>query len=112
SPRQPPRPRPPRPLPPNPKTPPPPRHILVQRKRREPSATPSRATTRSVATRHPNQHQQRRQHEAPVGTDTDTLAELITDLMDLPDPREAFWSNDLAGDALLRESGPADKPTG
>jgi hypothetical protein len=37
------------------------------------------------------------------GTDTDTLAEVITDLMDLSDLREAFWSNDLAGDALLRE---------
>jgi hypothetical protein len=25
--------------------------------------------------------------------------EVITDLMDLSDLREAFWSNDLAGDA-------------
>jgi hypothetical protein len=37
------------------------------------------------------------------GTDTDTLAAVVTDLMDLSDLREAFWSNDLAGDALLRE---------
>jgi hypothetical protein len=37
------------------------------------------------------------------GTDTDTIAEVVTDLMELSDLREAFWSNDLAGDALLRE---------
>jgi hypothetical protein len=30
-------------------------------------------------------------------------AEIITDLIDLSDLREALWSNDLAGDALLRE---------
>lgn len=37
------------------------------------------------------------------GTDTDALAEVVTDLMDLSDLREALWSNDVAGDVLLRE---------
>lgn len=37
------------------------------------------------------------------GTDTETLAQVVTDLMALSDLRETFWSNDLAGDALLRE---------
>jgi hypothetical protein len=36
-------------------------------------------------------------------TDTDTLAQVITDLMALSDLRDTFWSNDLAGEALLRE---------
>ena len=37
------------------------------------------------------------------GTDTETLAQVVTDLMALSDLRETFWSNDLAGDASLRE---------
>lgn len=45
------------------------------------------------------------------GTDTGTLTEVTRDLMDLSDLREAFWSNDLAGDALLREiRGDVDAP--
>jgi hypothetical protein len=36
-------------------------------------------------------------------TDTGALAEVVTDLMDLSDLREALWSNDIAGHALLRE---------
>jgi hypothetical protein len=37
------------------------------------------------------------------GTDRGALAEVVTDLMDLSDLREALWSNDVDGDALLRE---------
>jgi hypothetical protein len=37
-------------------------------------------------------------------------AEIITDLMDLSDLREALWSNDVAGDALLREIRAAGEP--
>jgi hypothetical protein len=42
------------------------------------------------------------------GTDTDALAEIITDLIDLSDLRGALWSDDVAGDALLQQirSGP------
>jgi hypothetical protein len=37
------------------------------------------------------------------GTDTGTLATIITDLMDISDLRETLWSNDVAGDTLLRQ---------
>src|SRR5262244_3587422 len=89
-----------------------PRHILVQGNAGNPQQ--HRAEPQPDPLRHapPNQHQQRRQYETSVGTDTDTLAEVITDLMDLSDLREAFWSNDLVDDALPRKSGAAGKSAG